>query len=351
MSRQILSSPRDFIRFCNDHAPSFAGSPAERLHLTDVSGNINRVRRICYEGPDGNALSVILKTVPEGGALERYPSIAFPEQRLAYEIAYYRAHAKVFSAWVPALLGTDKSEHTFLAEDLAPAVSLEERVLRDKAFSTALIAQIGQSLGTSHRLMLGEAPTILDTPNPCMQANLPFILKLPIENPNSMRQHWRNDPLGAERIALQKVIMPYQSRLLKISQQLIERLYADAPLTLVHGDLHAGSLFTRDNGTVSVIDAELCDIASSWFDLGILLAHGHLLSENIGTSFSESVLVQTYTDAFPPGNNEHFLRRTRQLAGFEIIRRLMGAANVVYVQEKDVLKQLVHKACDLILSQ
>lgn len=351
MSRQILTSSDDFIGFCRKHVPDFSKSSEEKLHLSDISGNINRVRRVSFENPAGKAQSVIVKTVPEGGALERYPSIVFPEQRLAYEIAYYRAHTKPLSAWVPQLMGTDESEHTLLVEDLAPAVTLEDKVLMTRAFPSALITQLGQSLGTSHRLMLGEMPDILDKPNPCMQANLPFILKLPIEDPHAMRQHWSNDPLKPARMAQQKVILEYQPQLLKISQQLNERLYADAPLTLVHGDLHGGSIFVRDNGMPSVIDAELCDIASGWFDLGILCAHGHLLSKAIGVSFPEPMLLQAYAEAFPPGHNEHFLRRTRQLAGFEIIRRLLGAANVAYIQDEEALEQLVHKACDMVLSE
>ena len=83
---------------------------AARVQIETLSGNINRVKRLTLLDAGGERLtSLIVKAMPKGGRLERYPELTFPESRLSFEAAYYQASSRFEQdsqqAWTPTCHG------------------------------------------------------------------------------------------------------------------------------------------------------------------------------------------------------------------------------------------------------
>ncbi len=101
--------------------------------------------------------------------------------------------------------------------------------------------------------------------------------------------------------------------------------------TLLHGDYYPGSWMTV-NEKVFVIDPEFSFMGFAEYDLGVMAAHGIMATMSPG--FLPCVLKK-YS-----GKAEKKL--VRQVAGIEIIRRLIGLAQLPLertIKEKDYLLQ------------
>jgi 5-methylthioribose kinase len=99
-------------------------------------------------------------------------------------------------------------------------------------------------------------------------------------------------------------------------------LYLEDGPSLVHGDFFPGSWLRTERG-IRVIDPEFCFLGTPAFDLGVLFAHLMLSKQTPELSARP---VELYFGA--KRVNGDFLRMAFAFAGVEIMRRIMGVAQL-----------------------
>jgi 5-methylthioribose kinase len=109
--------------------------------------------------------------------------------------------------------------------------------------------------------------------------------------------------------------------------------------SLVHGDYFPGSWVRTGHG-IAVIDPEFCFLGCAEIDRGMMLAH-LMLS---GAAPAGLDKVERATD----GGADRQL--TRQFAGVEIMRRLIGVAQLPLEGAIDRKRELLLRARDLVLA-
>jgi 5-methylthioribose kinase len=119
-----------------------------------------------------------------------------------------------------------------------------------------------------------------------------------------------------------------------------DKYLADGPY-LLHGDYYPGS-FLKTNSGVKVIDPEFCFYGFAEFDLGVFIAHLKmteqsqdltdvvLLNYKKGTDFDEKLL--------------------NQFVGVEILRRIIGLAQLPLSLSLETKKELLKEAKGLIIN-
>ena len=345
---QELESDEDFVDYVRKHVDVKDDVTAETENL---SGNINRVRRVRFQSIAGNSPSYVVKHVPKGGQLERYPTIIFPDSRLSFEARWLHfcsgsGQSNIVKA--PKIIHFGNGNRTLIMEDLKPCITLGEYCQTGNELKVVL-AELGRFLLDIHRASIGAA---IVPSNPTAALNRPYAFSKPIAEPEAMCELWRakqkdrvtDDRLSSigisfsEQIELQEgYLRKYARQVLPVLQGLESSFKQCSDLVLTHGDLHTDSILILENNSIAVIDAELCDYGPAGFDLGTLWAHiwaGLVSIDSDREKIFETLawLVSGYAPYSSIRQQSdcawllYFLESTAQHCGAEILRRLLGAA-------------------------
>ena len=142
---------------------------------------------------------------------------------------------------------------------------------------------------------------------------------------------------------LQAAAMPYKKA--TILKEIIANcgaIYLSKGKHLLHGDFYPGS-WLKVVGGLKVIDPEFGFVGPAEFDLGVLIAH--LVMSEQPKSMIETIL-QTYQQ--PEDFKKGLLA---QFVGIEILRRLIGIAQLPLSLDLTSKKQLMEQAAEWILSK
>lgn len=341
-----MKDDNEFVQYIVDRTEKL-GLPEKRLVATsvhDLSGNINRVRRVRLVFDDDQTFSFIVKHLPEDGKLERYPEVAFPKSRLRYEVLWNRTCSeRLGGAEVrPAeLLDHDPEYRTLIFEDLGTLPSVAT-VLRSAEACESLVKIIASFLGTFH----GETVDLVSIDNPAACKNRPFVLTLPLNNPDLIQELWRKRRITKEtsegekqQIKLQQWFLDtHKARVLPILRRMEGTFKNCFPVVLTHGDLHGESLLVMPDGGLAVLDAELCDSGTPAFDVGTIMAHiiaarmSSLEADLQAVMALVEVFLETYESALlrAVSLDQDIIKSVRveslRYTGAELIRRSIGAA-------------------------
>lgn len=270
-------------------------------------GNMNLVVRARF----GDGRSVVVKEARP--FVERYPHIPAPVERADVEAAFGRAVAGApdVARRMPRLLVHDPVAHRVAFEDLAPhggatdlgclyrGARLEPELLDAwLAWAERLHALRPDGVGAGYREVLR---------NRAMRAlNHAHIFELPFraEPPRDL------DGVLPGLAAVHAAVVATQG-VVEAAAALGEVYLADGD-ALVHGDLYPGSVLVRD-GQLFVLDAEFGFFGDPSFDRGVLAAH-------LVLSGQDDRLVARALAGAPA--------RARAFAGVEILRRLLGVAQL-----------------------
>ncbi len=107
---------------------------------------------------------------------------------------------------------------------------------------------------------------------------------------------------------------------------------------IIHGDFYPGS-WLQVGETVKVIDPEFAFVGQVEFDLGVLIAHLHLADQPRSTI----ELVKTYADWA-----QLEVSRLAGFVGVEVLRRLLGVAQLPMASDLATKEQLIDKAISWI---
>ena len=141
---------------------------------------------------------------------------------------------------------------------------------------------------------------------------------------------------------LQEVAGPYKSdNELKDIILNVGKLYLSKGHYLLHGDFYPGSWLKGENG-LKIIDPEFCFYGPFEFDLGVMMAH------LIMTRHEDHVIEDLYNHYTPREsiNKSHL----HWFTGIEIMRRLIGLAQLPLALDLNEKKELLRYARQLILT-
>ena len=147
----------------------------------------------------------------------------------------------------------------------------------------------------------------------------------------------------------------YENDKLKLEVAKLKMDFMTRGQSLIHGDLHTGSIFINEDTTM-VFDPEFCFYGPMGYDIGNVIANmifawcsGDVAGEKEFCDWVESVIVDvtnmtmskmdayfdehvTDTMCKTPGYKEYYLKTimedTSAVTGLELIRRTVGMANV-----------------------
>ncbi len=295
--------------------------PGERLLKTRIAGegNMNCTVRVST-----TKRSLIVKQARPW--VEKYSHIPAPWDRALVEGRFYQEVGSdpFLSSKMPRLLGLDTESRMLALEDLGDArdfvsIYAGERLTREET------AELADFLSRLHRTFLNH-PRLGEFANREMRAlNHQHIFSIPFAAGNGLDLDAITPGLGelAEHCR--------QDTELKTVATRLGELYLKDGSTLLHGDYFPGSWLKTDDG-IRIIDPEFSFPGPPEFDIGIMAAHLHLARQpdRIGD------LVDTYEPA--PGFAPDLAAR---FAGIEIVRRLIGVAQLPLNADLDTKLQLL----------
>lgn len=294
-------------------------------------GNMNCVARVLT-----SARSVIVKQSRPW--VEKYPQFDAPWDRACRELDFYTLIQPfpAVASRMPQLLHGDRRARVLVLEDLGLDGDYTG-LYRGEQLEDLEIDAVAEYLSALH----GAFATDRERPelaNREMRAlNHAHIFDIPFRESNGLDLDRLQSGLGA-------VALPFKTdaRLVSEVRRLGDDVYlVDGPC-LLHGDPFPGSLVSTSGG-LRVIDPEFAFFGHPEFDVGVWLAHLILADQ------SEAAMRRWLDRYVAPAGFD--LAVAWQMAGVEILRRLIGYAQLPLDRSVASKALLLERARNLVLQQ
>lgn len=267
--------------------------------------------------------------------VEKYPQIPAPDERALMEAAFYQAvqpHPSV-AGRMPTLLGMDDEHRVLLIDDLG-AVADFTGLYAGTATDLPALPALVDWLSALHAATF-PAPVQAQLTNRAMRAlNHEHLFDFPLRAANGLDLEAITPGLQAEASRLQA-----QAAYVDAVTALGARYLTDGP-TLLHGDFFPGS-WVQAGEAVYIIDPEFGFFGPAEYDVGILLAHLML------AGLPDTLHAQVWQRYQPTGPFDAAL--ARQFAGMEVMRRLIGVAQLPVPSDLAYKQALLQRSEELVL--
>lgn len=300
-------------------------------------GNMNLVLRVQLD--DGS--SFILKQARPWA--EKFPSVAAPATRADVEAEYYRRTAAepLIAARSPRLLQSDPDSHVLMLEDLGHGADLSRLYRTGAVLEAGTLTALVEYLAVLHRSFRQPACGFVIQNRAMRELNAEHIFRFPFAADTGFNPDAVTPGLAAAAASCRS-----DAVLMARIRALQQRYLADGD-TLLHGDYFPGSILQTPTG-IKVIDAEFCFFGDAEFDVGVLIAHLMLAAQS--EDAIESVLTH-YARAVSGSAAASFsVARCRHYAGIEILRRLLGLAQLPLALDLQAKLALINRARGWLLS-
>lgn len=269
--------------------------------------------------------------------VEKYPQIAAPRQRAVVEGNFYQQISRytVLAEMMPGLIGFDAVSCTIALEDLGEASDFTS-LYRGNVLPEKALDQLADYLNHLHKIDAGEFGAVFAN-RAMRELNHQHIFDLPLRQAELLDLDAITPGLRQAAQALKD-----DQRYVETATKLGEIYLADNSAgVLLHGDFFPGSWLKTAAGA-RVIDPEFCFVGAAEFDLGVMLAHLHLANQ-------PASLINRLLDRYqPPVGFDQSLMR--QFTGIEIMRRLIGVAQLPLGYGLERKAELLDLSRELILN-
>jgi 5-methylthioribose kinase len=265
----------------------------------------------------------------------RYPQVAAPVARGKTEAGFYQLINKQpeLTPYIPGLVGFDAPHHVLALEDLGTGSDFTFLYRSPEQITEEQLHQLLHFLSHLHRIKAepDEVPFLQNMD--MRKLNHEHIFRYPYAADNGL-------DLDTIMPGLQAVSQSYQ-RNDTLRRRIAElgALYLRPGDTLVHGDFYPGSWLRVPSG-VKVIDPEFGFFGLAAFDVGVMLAHALLTG---GAEYTPERVMERYQ---PIGNWDESLAYS--FAGAEVLRRILGLAQLPLTQTLDQRIVLLERAAALL---
>lgn len=288
-------------------------------------GNMNLVLRV-----KTNVRSVILKQSKP--YVRKYPQIHAPINRIGIEKTYYSMIESnpVLKSFSPKVLAYFPEIHLLITEDLGLGSDFSFLYQGETTTDPETISDLAAYLNALHGMKIEDFPD-----NSAMKIlNHEHIFNFPFAEENGF-------DLNSIQQGLQEASLIYKrDRELKDALSKLGDRYLSDGNTLLQGDFYPGSWLKVENG-LKIIDPEFGFMGDKEFDLGVLFAHFDLSQQP--ESLKEEFLKK-YIHSFSSA-------LLNQYHGVEILRRLIGIAQLPVSLTLPAKKTLLEKARQLVLAK
>lgn len=266
------------------------------------------------------------------GYVEKYPTIAAPANRAVIEGRFYQRVQTVpaVAQCMPQLFDVDDQTNVLVLEDLGAAQDFTFLYQPGHHLSESDVKLLATYLSQLHTHFTSPTPDPAFANRAMRALNHEHIFTYPFLENNGF-------DLDAIQPGLQGLAMPYKrdEDVKKRATELGKLYLSDEGTTLLHGDYYPGSWLKTAAG-VNVIDPEFCFYGPPEFDLGVFVAHLYLSHQ---PDLVRAELLTTYQR--PASFNESLMH---QFAGIEILRRLIGLAQLPLSLPLDEKRVLLEQA-------
>jgi len=296
-------------------------------------GNMNLVLRVTTQKQ-----SFIIKQSRPW--VEKYPQIAAPEGRLLVEAAFYEAvqSLPLVSSHMPALLHVDRVNRIAQFEDLGTASDFTT-VYSSPSSVESYLQELCNWLSTLHSGAFDENTRQLLANKEMRILNHEHIFHYPLLADNGFDLDSITPGLQAEGDRLKQNV-----RFVEAVTELGNR-YLNSGTNkgdvLLHGDYYPGSWLNTQQG-IKIIDPEFGFFGDSEFDVGVFMAH--MLIAGL-----PETTINTILDLYK-GPHTFDQALALQYAGVEIMRRLIGVAQLPLTANLETKANLLNQARRLVLS-
>ena len=290
-------------------------------------GNMNFVLRVIT-----NDRSFILKQARPW--VEKFPQINAPVERVLVETQFFQSlqNEATINSFSPKCLGFDKENFLLATEDLGAGADYSFLYKRETTLSNKEIQQLVKYLSVLHHF---PSPENFPTNRSMRKLNHEHIFNFPYLVENGF-------DLDEVQVGLQVAAMPYKTdAILKEKIKECGKVYLSKGNHLLHGDFYPGSWLKVESG-LKIIDPEFGFVGRAEFDLGVLVAH------TVMSKQPEEVLQIIFSQYQKPNKfKEKLLIR---FAGIEILRRLIGIAQLPLNFDLSEKKSMMQRAADWVMS-
>lgn len=286
-------------------------------------GNMNVVIRV-----KTNTNSYIVKQSRD--YVKQYPQIPAPLERITVEKLFYSGLSEsVVSSHFPKVLHYDSENYLLLLEDLGQIQDLTN-IYSERQISQVTIKSLVKVLSEIHSV----APNQQQPENRKLrELNHQHIFVLPFLQDNGF-------DLDKVQNGLQKLSQPLKNNdVLKQKIDAVGKRYLSEGNTLLHGDYYPGS-WMKSQKQLYVLDPEFSFVGFPEFDIGVMAAH---LIMATGKLTILDLILKEY-------RGRASFELTHQVAGIEIMRRLIGLAQLPLQRSLKEKEQLLDTAQKLVLS-
>lgn len=300
----------------------------EDENITSISkpgeGNMNVVLRI-----QTNLRSFIVKQ--SRPFVQKYQDIDAPIERIDVEYQFYSAIANndILNKHVPEILNYSAENHLLILEDLGNCEDMSSLYSTKQLESDRLELLIN----IAANIHASKVPQHYPENKSLRLLNHQHIFELPFMENNGFS-------LNDVQEGLEELSIPYKGdAALKETINVVGKTYLSTGKTLLHGDYYPGSWMSKDNH-IYVIDPEFSFVGFPEFDLGVLAAHTILITHN-------KDVISIIRNSYPNNLDSELLSK---ITGIEIMRRLIGLAQLPLVRSLDEKEDLLKLAYGFIIN-
>ncbi|MEO1013132.1 MAG: phosphotransferase, partial [Bacteroidota bacterium] len=285
-------------------------------------GNMNVVLRIRT-----NRRSLILKQ--SRPYVQKYEQIPAPLERIAVEHFFYKTiQNAALGAHLPKVLGYAPEHFTLFLEDLGHCEDMVFLYAKKSISEKELHPLISILKGIHDNGSVADFPDNLEM----RRLNYQHIFVLPFLKDNGFN-------LDQVQQGLEELSRPFKNDAgLKSVVESLGKKYLSRGNTLLHGDFYPGSWIIKEE-KLYIIDPEFSFVGFPEFDLGVMTGHLILATQDPG------YLNKVYEQYNGPVDKALIGR----VAGTEIMRRLIGLAQLPLKRSIPEKKQLLQIAHQMIL--
>ncbi|WP_031426465.1 phosphotransferase [Flavimarina sp. Hel_I_48] len=292
-------------------------------------GNMNFTLRV-----DTGERTFIIKQ--SRGYVEKYPQVEAPEKRALMEAEFYALTSKNthLKGMMPNLIAVDTTNNVLQLEDLGSGKDYSFLYQKGKTIAEDELFQLMDYVAQLHNITAGAVENPIS--NPDMRAlNHEHIFVYPYMENNGLDLDAILPGLASVGATFKK-----DTELQRKLKTLGELYLADGD-HLLHGDYFPGSWLKTTQG-IKIIDPEFCFFGPPEFEIGITIAHLKMADQP--EKLVKSALKQYKKQAKLDENLK------KQFTAAEILRRILGLAQLPLEIDLAKRKELVEEARNVILN-
>ena len=292
-------------------------------------GNMNLVLRATTQ-----RRSLILKQA--NPFVQKYPSIAAPVERAEAEAAFYGLglHRASIARFLPKFIGIDAENHILAIEDLGECSDFTFMYKKRMAIKATTVGAATDFLSTLHRTgFLADKKADFPQNIALRQLNAEHLFRYPFLLENGF-------DLDSIQPGLQRISLKYKTdEALKTEAGLLSAHYLSPGNSLLHGDFYPGS-WLGSGEQFWVIDPEFSFFGPPEYDFGVFIAH-LLMAQTPPKPIATVFRTYKKPKGFRPA-------LAAQFAGIELLRRIIGLAQLPLDLTLEERAALLEKGADLV---